>query len=358
MSFFWHHERMPDAVAPVDPLAIDYRPLVGPVSRDEVRAFRSHAKANGVDGSPLDVRPLVLAVVLALFLLGVIGSGLRDVISAGTAPPAGMIVVLIAGLAVIAAGILFAARASTRKWERWMRLSQFAQANRMHFATSSPDPGYPGMIFTRGDSRRATDHMMSTAGRFFDLGNYQYTTGSGRSRRTSYWGFLAFKLDRNLPNMVLDSRSNNGFFGTNLPESFGRNQVLSLEGDFDKHFTLYAPKEYERDALYLFTPDLMALLIDEASPFDVEIVDDWMFIYSARPFDSLQPASYQRLFSIMATVGAKTLSQSARYSDDRAIAPGMIAPQGARLRRGVSVLSVVAVIGIVAYWIWSLFFDR
>jgi hypothetical protein len=158
--------------------------------------------------------------------------------------------------------------------------------------------------------------------------------------------------------MVLDSRSNNGFFGTNLPESFGRNQVLSLEGDFDRHFTLYAPKEYERDALYLFTPDLMALLIDEASPFDVEIVDDWMFIYSARPFDSLQPASYQRLFSIMATVGAKTLSQSARYSDERAIAPGMIAPQGARLRRGVSVLSVVAVTGIGAYWIWSLFFDR
>ena len=39
-----------------------------------------------------------------------------------------------------------------------------------------------------------------------------------------------------------------------------RTQVLSLEGDFDRYFTLYCPKEYERDALYVFTPDLMALL--------------------------------------------------------------------------------------------------
>lgn len=43
--------------------------------------------------------------------------------------------------------------------------------------------------------------------------------------------------------------------------------MLSLEGDFDRYFTLYCPGDYERDALYVFTPDLLALLIDESRHF-------------------------------------------------------------------------------------------
>jgi hypothetical protein len=160
-------------------------------------------------------------------------------------------------------------------------------------------------------------------------------------------------LDRNLPNIVLDSKTNNGLFGsTNLPASFNRNQVLSLEGDFDKYFTLYCPKEYEQDALYIFTPDLMALLIDDASPFDVEIVDNWLFLYSARPFQSLVAATYQRLFSIVQTVGAKTVRQTERYQDDRVglASANIVAPAGQRLRHGVSVSSLI-IFGVIAV-IW------
>ncbi|GAA1220365.1 hypothetical protein GCM10009655_19930 [Rhodoglobus aureus] len=54
--------------------------------------------------------------------------------------------------------------------------------------------------------------------------------------------------------MVLDARANNQLFGfSNLPKSFARDQVLKLEGDFNEHFTLYSPRHYERDALYVFT---------------------------------------------------------------------------------------------------------
>src|SRR5690606_19662771 len=128
--------------------------------------------------------------------------------------------------------------------------------------------------------------------------------------------------------------------GSNLPVTFDRTQVLSLEGDFDRYFRLYCPREYERDALYVFTPDLMALLIDNAAPFDVEIVDDWMFVYSSKPFPAAQPAVYQRLLNIVETVGSKTLSQTDRYRDERAAVPfeaNVVAPQGTRLKRSVSV---------------------
>jgi len=168
--------------------------------------------------------------------------------------------------------------------------------------------------------------------------------------------------------MVLDAVGNNGLFGaSNLPRAFGRDQVLSLEGDFNTYFTLYCPREYERDALYVFTPDLMALLIDNASTLDVEIVDDWMFVYSMQPFALDEPSALEPLFDVIETIGAKTLTQTDRYRDDRAavptsvdappasssVAPAVllptdeVAPQGRRLSRGVRMGTILTFIGFV-----------
>ena len=134
-------------------------------------------------------------------------------------------------------------------------------------------------------------------------------------------------------------------------------QILHLEGDFDKHFTLYCPQQYERDALYVFTPDLMALLIDNAAPFDVEIVDSWMSVYSSAAFDLRQPMIHQRLLGIVDTVGAKTLSQTDRYADERVgdFAANMVAPQGQRLKRSVSVGAIILVVVFAGVWLWPFF---
>jgi hypothetical protein len=164
---------------------------------------------------------------------------------------------------------------------------------------------------------------------------------------------MALHLDRKLPNMVLDSKANNGLFGgTNLPAYFDKKQVLSLEGNFNEYFTLYCPQQYERDALYVFTPDLMALLIDNAAPFDVEIVDDWMFVYSQTAFPSTAPGLYQRLFQIVDTVGAKTLTQTDRYVDERVgdFSANFVAPQGQRLKRGISVGAIIFIVLFLAMW--------
>jgi len=138
-----------------------------------------------------------------------------------------------------------------------------------------------------------------------------------------------------------------------------RTQILHLEGDFDEHFTLYCPAQYEQDALYIFTPDLMSLLIDEASPYDVELIDQWMLVYSSKAFVLTDPAVLQRLFTIADTVGAKALNQTARYADERIGDPAVniVAPQGARLKRGVSVLSVVIIAAFIAFWGWNFFAD-
>ena len=346
---------------------VDYSPLLTTPTPQEVAEFKRQAKESGAPWATVSVGQILIAVlaltVLALVMVPVVGGMILTAVTAIDRNPISVIVVVVfAGIfGLIGYAVLRVVVTGSGRWGTWLKLDRFARANGFVFSPASASPSYPGAIFQIGDSRKATDHFRTAQGRFLDFGNYQYTTGSGKNRTTRTWGFLAIKLDRRLPHMVLDSKANNGLFGgSNLPATFAKDQVLSLEGDFDRYFTLYCPKEYERDALYVFTPDLMALLIDEASPFDVEIVDDWMFVYSQRPFPAGQPAVYQRLLRIVETVGAKTLTQTDRYQDDRAAQPfaaNVVAPEGARLKRTASVGAIVLIVLGALIWGWSFFAD-
>jgi hypothetical protein len=145
--------------------------------------------------------------------------------------------------------------------------------------------------------------------------------------------------------MLVESTHHRQRFSKSVEATFYRNQKLSLEGDFDKYFTLYAPKAYETDALYIFTPDLMALLIDQVAKFDVEIVDNWMLVYSRRPWNLTDRATQQRIAQIIRVVGRKTVNQTAMYSDDTVGNPAfdIVAPGGRRLRQRASITAGIAI---------------
>jgi hypothetical protein len=354
----------------LDVLHINYGALTEPITKDQVRQFRAQTRAAERADPSIATGLLtatsvasIVAIFAAILFIGSIFVGMVAAITTSAASQldvggiVGSVVIVLVFVAITIA-VLRSVFGLRGHWAKWMRLSRFAAANGLRFSSRSPNPSYPGCVFQSGDSRFAFDHFTTASGRFIDFGNYQYSTGSGKSRETHRWGFLALELDRQLPNMVLDSKANNGLFGgTNLPQTFKRDQVLSLEGDFDKYFTLYCPQEYEQDALYVFTPDLMALLIDDAAPFDVEIVDNWMFIYSAQAFAELEVLTYERLFNIIRTVGTKTLAQTEQYHDDRVgtQAADIVAPQGQRLRHGTSIGALVFVAAIAGFWIWNTF---
>jgi hypothetical protein len=265
-------------------------------------------------------------------------------------------------------------------------LDRFARANGMTWHPVSDNPPLPGMVFGQGSARKSTDVVRGDRPRFVEFGNYQYTTGSGKNRTTHHWGYVAVKLSTPLPHIVLDATSNNALFGSNLPASFDRDQRLSLEGDFDKHFALYCPTGYEADALYLFTPDIMGRFIDHAAALDVEIVDDWMFLYAKRQFSTLDPGTWAWLFSVVGAFLDK-FAQWERWRDDRLTAdaartaqshapggspigaatgatalpfaapaamlrpPPGVAPQGRRLKRGVPWAAIVVVSVFVGFWL-------
>jgi hypothetical protein len=373
------------------PVAFDAQPLTEPVDRATAKAFARELRAQGkVSGwaSASNVVAIVIVSVVGLFMLGVFGTVFGTMISVMTSSGGhgfGFLTVLpFLFIGAVVALVIVAVVRGGGGAVRWYRLDRFARANGMSFTPAVPAPPLPGMIFQRGSSRQASDLVRGAQPRFVEFGNYRFTTGSGKNRTTHKWGYVAVKLDVPLPHIVLDAVGNNGLFGvSNLPAAFDRDQRLSLEGDFDKYFSLYCPADYERDALYLFTPDIMARFIDNAAALDVEIVDDWLFLYAKRDLSTLDPATWAWLFTVVTALLDK-LAQWARWRDDRLAAAGIpatdavssgipgatasapppltppppgVAPEGRRLKRGFSWVTVVFVVLAVGWWLLTAVFD-
>jgi hypothetical protein len=215
------------------------------------------------------------------------------------------------------------------------KLARMAMANGMVARFNVPDPNYNGLYFQHGDDRNLQELLEDTSKGSL-IGTYQYTTGSGRSRTQHTLCFARTTLTRKLPHIVLDNVKNNFWKFTNLPTIFSSDQKLSLEGDFNETFTLYAPKEYERDALYIFTPDVMLAFIESGYDIDAEIVDNHLYVY----FDgktTLGDAPFiQSIYGIIQSIGHEVEQQSNYYADERmgSRAANVVAPVGQRLKSG------------------------
>ncbi len=366
--------------APPPQHPFETRPLTEPVDARAVSAFWRTVKAQNPTPGAQIVIGVIVAVVFGMVFLPTIGVTLFGLIAGIASGDAGFgaLFSLPALLPVViaAVGIPLFVSSRRRTRESTYRIARFAEANAMTFRRIVADPPLPGMIFHRGHSRVASDLVRGQEPRFVEFGNYRYTTGSGKNKTTHSWGYVAVKLDVPLPNIVLDALGNNGL-GSNLPSTFSKDQRLSLEGDFDQHFTLYCPSGYEADALYLFTPDIMARFIDHAAQLDVEIVDDWLFLYMRRPASTTDVSTWAWLFGTVGALLGK-FDQWARWRDDRLRSaqhsaaqhpatrlpsppgppaalpfappagmlrpPAGVAPQGRRLRKGFSWVTLVIII--------------
>lgn len=338
--------------SPVDK-PVNYESLTRPVSPSELHAFREKqlSKASRIGRT---VMYWIIGLGFGVWSLTALISALREQSVAG---------VLISMLPVaIGGGLIGLVIWALRRADiASLRLSRFAHENNWYYMESITQPTYQGMIFQQGHSRRA-QHIIYKNGdpneASFEIGTHQYTIGSGRHRRTYYWTYASIELDRNVPHIVLDAKSNNvSLFGrtvlSNLPTTFRRDQKLSLEGDFDTYFTLYAPERYKRDAYYVFTPDLMALLIDNSHQFDAEVIDNRLFIYTPQTGPGqlyLKVEFMRQLLMIIHTVGMKMHRQTDYYADEHVAdrEANVVASHGRRLRHGVSWVLVIIVVLIIA----------
>jgi hypothetical protein len=327
-------------------MTLDYSALNQPITKADIAAFKAVQikKSKGAT--------TVVAIVFIVIGLIIFDTIAITTIASSFNVPLNLAIPL--ALLFTAVPILLVTTATRNLLKKRAALYKFAAVNKLHFIYDVTDPGYAGMIFDEGHSRSIQEALMFNDGT--EIGNYQYAIGSGKSRQDHYWGYVRIKLARHLPNMVLDARKNN-LFGSlsNLPDSFSRKQTLSLEGDFDKYFTLYAPKEYERDALYVFTPDVMATMIDAGQAYDMEVIDDHLMLYIPGRVVLNSEAQLAPLRSIVEKIGSELRDQSHYYADERVgdRTMNIVAEPGRRLKSGVGIGAIVIFVIFILYFIFT-----
>lgn len=196
--------------------------------------------------------------------------------------------------------------------KRTLRIQLFASENGFAYRRFGQPPPEAGIVFNAATAVRVTDQLIDlstrqvrsrtgTAPVSISMGNAAVSTKpppgkpASSTTTTGNFGYLHVALSAASTHYLLDGKANNRLGGGSVAWSLHTNQKLLLEGDFNKHFTLYCPPGRERDALQIFTPDVMAQLIDHGAAWDVEIVDDNLFVYANRTLSSRRPGEIERL---------------------------------------------------------------
>lgn len=192
----------------------------------------------------------------------------------------------------------------------------FAQDNRVDFIKNRR-PYYKGLIFGLGENRTILQAYLIDE---IEIGDYKYDTYLGKNEDSHYYGYVKIKLPKTLPHLLLDSRDNNYMnIFSNLPRKFSSSQIMQLEGDFNNYFTLYVPKGYEKDLLYLFTPDVMQALIKGNAKYDIEIIKDELYLYKNGSIGLNKENELRGIFEIIDLIKKELFKQASSYKNERLI---------------------------------------
>lgn len=319
-------------------MKLDFSALSAPVTRAEVDEYRLTTEGK----KKLSFTPYLIAI----WIFAPLVCGFTWIASGGEIP-LWILLLIFSVISLVAYG---GYKGTLIGYRQTVRLNRLAVANGLRFKHEDKDiSGYAGMIFTSGHSKVIKNALISVDET--EIGNFTYVTGSGKNRSTHNYGYVKVKLPRRLPHMVLDSKHNNFWAFSNLPATFDKSQVLSLEGDFNNYYTLYAPKQYERDALYVFTPDVMAAFVDAGAKYDAEVIDDSLYIYHVIHFRLDSEEELLSLQKIVNAIGGELKQQTRRYQDERAASTesNVVAAQGARLKKGVNYIVIAIAATIFIY---------
>lgn len=237
-----------------------------------------------------------------------------------------------------------------RPWRRWFRLESFAADNGLVYRPEAEVTG-SGAMFRQGRHRRIVDSMSSSDGSF-EIGTFAFQRRNGRVEgHEEAYGYLRITLPRRVPHLVLISvarRTLQGYSSVGL--AFAESQRVRLEGDFDRSFAFYAPDGYGADARYVLTPDFMARLVDHAAAYDLEFVDDELYVYTPTGWDIEKVATWAWARWFVEMVGVAAMRRTGRFTDDRAVSPGReVAPQGRRLRFGIPLVAGLLTVGWILF---------
>ncbi|MDR0397733.1 MAG: DUF3137 domain-containing protein [Candidatus Nomurabacteria bacterium] len=312
---------------------LDFSPLSGDVKLEDFTP--EEIKAHGFDYPSLELRARLkkIAAVAGVVFFGSLVLGIPG-LAFGAWLLAVPFVVLInmIPIAIIGSLVFYTIfwghfpRANNLKWMMFAKknglvyhnprtkLGNLANPNTSSHIPSSriytSEVGIDGVFFKRGTN--SFDNLVDINSRTICFEHCK-TIGSGKSAQSYYFNVVRYNFERKVPNILLDGLKNlNPMHG----EQYNA-QALRLEGDFNKHFKVFVPPSYHLDALQILTPDVMADLVDYAAEYDIELVDQYVYIATSRNLMVSDYASFTQNFFARISEIIKELSEQVDAYTDR-----------------------------------------
>ena len=162
--------------------------------------------------------------------------------------------------------VLIESKIRTLFWKK------FAELNGWKYKDISDLNQEQGIMFRQGHSRHISHCIEGVIdGRNFRIFNYNFSIGSGKHRKIYFYTVFSFKFNGAFPHIYLNNKTN--YYSIKIGES------IPLPTEFEKSFSLSAPKEYEIEALEIFTLDVLSRLLDSKFGHDVEFINQEMLVF-------------------------------------------------------------------------------
>lgn len=273
------------------------------------------------------------AIMLSLLVLPLLGFWV--VIIAGIATGAfnreaftGAAVIVIAPALILVALLTFLALRGLAnyfrgfgQWQRWYRMHQFADANGSTFTVLTDPSTMPGTVALGGYKVTRGDYFDVPTSPGFQYGTVTRHTLTQRIAGSQVWAFVEFRTPHPLPHMMLEVKGSK-----TRNYAFSSSQRVTLDSEFAKRFTLYVTEGSEPVALQLFTPEVLRLIAQTGSGFNIEVVEDRIVIHSVRLFRLERPRDQVRVFRLADGAGRALVKNAAAVEHDAP--PSMLATEG------------------------------
>lgn len=148
----------------------------------------------------------------------------------------------------------------------------FASENGFTYQKIADHRAEKGIMFKQGSSRAMYNVVQGVHGdlpvTFFQ---YQFTIGSGKNKETYEYTAFEFKTGGTFPNLFLNyKKDKHRVIG---------GKRLALPNGLSELYELSVPEQYEIEALQIFTPDVLELLLELGLTADIELCDGEVLIF-------------------------------------------------------------------------------
>lgn len=319
----------------------DIRPLIARVTRRDARQAKQRFPAHPRAAASAVQKGLFLVAWPIIALLIPIAFTDEDYVTGPDAPAqitgmAAFFSLLIVGYVILGVLGVRGWRQKTRVGDH-LRLEAFAAANSLWY--------HPGPA-RHTDGSELTRILSGQSGWLIaNAAKPQQQPAESVAPMTQYYGLVEYRFPVQLPHLFLSRKGLRPPAFSSFMQPAG-GQRLSLEGDFNRYFDTYCPRGYERDALYLLTPDVMAAFIDGARDFDIEIIGNRLILRSRSDVVTTDPAVWQAIASAVSALAGRTL-QWRKWRDEHAgpdIADAKLAREAAKRGRLRGVPSIGAIL--------------